>query len=199
MAPVKLSTRTLTPDSSVNPAGKLNSCGPATLSRYQPDISCGLLPAFWIWIYSGVVVPLNNMIFKCGWAIGVPIKAGGVGGFIRRAATASAAIMTKATTPKMRNRLRLDDEGGCGSGALDDGGRVIVPVDAVGCAWRAISSAECISAAEAKRLARSISMARRITRSTSGEIRALAARGVEKDSGSEVRRVTETGACPVSK
>ena len=74
-----------------------------------------------------------------------------------------------------------------------------VNVYSPGAVWRAICNADRISAAEAKRLARSSSIARKMTRSTSGDNSALAGRGAWNACGSEVRRVTEIGACPVSK
>jgi hypothetical protein len=60
-------------------------------------------------------------------------------------------------------------------------------------------SAERISLALAKRLAMGTSIARKITRSTSGEMAGLIARSERNAVGSETRRVTVAGGSPASR
>ena len=78
-------------------------------------------------------------------------------------------------------------------------GRRLVPVGSAGESVCASLSAACISLALAKRFAIGTSMARRITRSTSGEIPGLISRSEWNEPGLDTRWVTVAGGLPVIK
>ena len=114
-------------------------------------------------------------------------------------ATPASATNNNAAGMAAHARTRRDRRVRGGTGGETGGATgslVVAPSSTSGIPWRAIRSAARISAALAKRLARSNSMARAITFSTSGETEALATCGGGMELGSEMRRVSEAGTRP---
>ena len=125
-----------------------------------------------------------------GVNVGVPTSPGPT------AINAVAQTASKATKPAMApNLLRLSFWRIRMSSSVDNR---LVPV---GSTKEACAScrAERISLALAKRFVIGTSIARRMTRSTSGEIDGLISRKVRNEPGLETRRVTVAGGSPVSK